>query len=280
MKALIDADILPYEFGGMVQLEDPEKPLEWAILRSLVDERIASILKAVGRAEAVDGEFFLTDSSSNFRIETATIVPYKGHRAQEKPYHWEKVRQHIIDAYGGSVQRGIEADDRLGIDQCGTAAKYLYSDHPEPWIETIICSRDKDLNMIPGWHYQWECGKQKEKLWFQDETEAIRCFYRQLLTGDSTDNILGLFGVGNSSTLVKKIDEFVDERDMLLHVYAQYKNRFGSYAWQFLIENAKLLWILREEPVIVEETEWHNGSTLGGQEIYNRLEVLSDGFNL
>lgn len=237
MKALIDADILPYEFGNMVQLEEPDKPLEWEICRSLVDDRINQILKATSSDSYA---LYLTDSKSNFRIDVATILPYKGHRTTEKPYHWERIRQHLIDNWDAEVVYGIEADDKLGIEQ--------YNDESYQttlWDNTIICSRDKDLHMIPGWHYTWQCGNQKERLWFQDETSAIRCFYRQLLTGDSTDNILGLYGVGPSSALGKKLEDMVEEQDMFNLVFKAYQDRFGSYAYQFLEENAALLWILR-----------------------------------
>lgn len=241
MKALIDADILPYEFGGMVQLEDPEKPLEWEIVRSMVDDRVKYIITNSG---AHTYSLYLTDSKSNFRMELATILPYKGNRKTEKPYHWEAIRQHLIDEWDAKVQYGIEADDRLGIEQMNDTS-YVNA----VWDNTIICSRDKDLNMIPGWHYVWPAGKQEEKLWFQSELSAIRCFYRQLLVGDrSTDNILGLYGVGDSSQLVKNVENADEEGVMFEIVYKAYQDRFGSYAWEFMLENAQLLWMLREEP--------------------------------
>lgn len=239
MKALIDADILGYEFGSMKQLEDPDKPLEWEITRKLVDDRVRQIMEAVGATEYA---LYLTDSASNFRNEVATILPYKGHRTTEKPYHWANIRQHLIDNWDAHVQYGMEADDRLGIEQYQAMSDHSLDDPSS--CTTVICSRDKDLNMIPGWHYIWPCGKQKEQYWFQHELSAIRCFYRQLLTGDSTDNILGLYGVGNSSSLVKAIDQMETEQEMFDHVYEQYRKRFGWYAPEFFIENAKLLWIL------------------------------------
>lgn len=255
MRALIDADILPYEFGSLKQLEDPDLPLEWEITRKLVDDRIHQILEAVG---ATEHSLYLTDSASNFRNDVGTILPYKGHRTQEKPYHWKDIRQHLIDNWDAEVQYGIEADDRLGIEQWSAMQRCIIRNgfgtalvgggpfnFDMDAINTVICSRDKDLNMIPGWHYIWECGKQKEQYWFQDELSAIRCFYKQLLTGDSTDNILGLYGVGNSSSLVKQIDRMETEVDMFNHTKEQYKKRFGSYWPVFMIENAQLLWILR-----------------------------------
>lgn len=268
MKALIDADILPYEYGGMVQLEEPDKPLEWEIVRSMVDDRINQIVEATG-ADSLS--LYLTDSPSNFRVKLATILPYKGHRKQEKPYHWQRIRQHLIDNWDAKVQYGIEADDRLGIEQWKDWQKKedcLRQPEIPPTCclsETVICSRDKDLDMIPGWHYVWQCGNQKEKHWFQDELSAIRSFYRQLLTGDTSDNILGLFGVGSSSKLVKRLEDFDEESLMFKHVLKAYKDRFGSYCTQFLYENAALLWIKRRELLLSEEAVY---------EIQERLNIL------
>lgn len=261
MRVLIDADILAYEFGNMKQLEDPEQPLAWEITRSLVDERVQQILEAT---KATSHSLYLTDSKSNFRNRVATILPYKGHRKTEKPYHWERIRQHLIDEWDAEVQYGIEADDRLGIEQ--------YSSYKESAINpetssTVICSRDKDLHMIPGWHYVWPCGNQQEKFFFQVQEDAIRHFYRQLLTGDrSTDNILGLYGVGASSKLVKHLDEIDTELEMFKHVLKCYEDRFGSYATQFMYETGALLWMLREEPR-------ENSSTFEN-ELYGRFNKL------
>jgi len=246
MRALVDADIFAYEYGNFKDNETDEL-LAWEITRSLVDERIQQVLKAV---EATSSSFYLTDSKSNFRNEVATILPYKGHRDTEKPPHWAAIRQHLIDEYDAEVCYGIEADDKCGIEQC--TDKDL----------TIICSRDKDMDMIPGYHYSWECGKQKEKKWFVSELDGLKSFYKQLLTGDSTDNILGLFNVGSKAKCVQRIDTYEDEVDMFKEVYARYYERFGSYWYKMMLENAQLLWICRE------------GKELAESEVYNRLEDM------
>lgn len=250
MKALIDSDIICYEFGNMRDLETSEV-LAWPIVRKFVDERIAKILE---ETEATDYALYLTDSSSNFRIPVATILPYKGRRPSDKPPHWENIREHLIEEYDAIVVKGMEADDALGIKQVHNSTR---SGGDADYSSTIVCSRDKDLHMIPGWHYQWECGNQAMRKWFINETDAIRFFYQQLLTGDSTDNILGLFGVGGKAASVKALDSIEDELDMFTHVRKQYEDRFGSYWWQFMLENAKLLWILREsvDPKVIGSAE-------------------------
>jgi len=127
----------------------------------------------------------------------------------------------------------MEADDACGINQTD---------------KTIICSRDKDLKMIPGWHYGWPAGNQKEfGPKFITEVEALRNFYRQMLTGDPVDNIPGLWNVGTNASCVKQIDSFDSEVPMAEFVRREYEKRFGSYWELFMMENAKLLWIKREE---------------------------------
>lgn len=258
-KALIDADILCYEFGNMKDLETGEL-LAWPIVRKFVDERIEEIVNAT---EATEKALYLTDSASNFRNKVATILPYKGHRAQEKPPHWRDIREHLVDNYDAEVQYGIEADDACGITQCANnyvAHNMALGGHS--FTETIICSRDKDLKMIPGWHYSWACGNQKEEKFFVTKEEGIRFFYKQLLTGDATDNILGLYRVGPKASCVKDLDSMTEEKDMALHVISEYKARFGNHWYRFMSENAALLWIHRHkhddihDPMGVKWRDW------------------------
>lgn len=233
MKALIDADIFQWEFGSAT--DDEYKPLSWPLVQARIQSRIDRIMESTG---ADKYQLYITsDDKSNFRYELATIKPYKGNRLTEKPHWYTHIRNFLVDFRGAIEVFGQEADDALGIEQCASKLN-----------TTVICSRDKDLHMIPGWHYTWGAGKQKEKeVWFQDEVGGLRCFYSQLLTGDSVDNIPGLYGVGKSSTHIKYINSLNIELDMYEYVRGQYELRFGSYAEQFLIENARLLWIRREE---------------------------------
>lgn len=248
MKALIDGDIFQYEFGSMT--DDEFKPLGWPIIQNKIQNRIDQIMEATG---AKTYQIYLTsDDKSNFRYKLATIRPYKGHRSTEKPHWYYHIRNFLVDYRGAQEVSGIEADDAISMAQY--EALYGAMDDlasieaiKELGIaRTVICSRDKDLNMVPGLHYTWECGKQKEKpLWWQDEVGGFRCFYKQLLMGDTCDNILGLFGVGQRSKIVSSLDDVNSDADMYRIVFNEYEKRFGSYAKKFLIENARLLWMLR-----------------------------------
>ncbi len=263
MKALIDADIFQYEFGNAT--DDEGKPLSWPLVQSRIQGRINGIMEATG---ADSYQCYLTsDDKSNFRFKIATIRPYKGNRKDlEKPRWYNQIRNFLKDHRSAIEIHGMEADDALSIEQYRSAlgsftGKYLWEDIRLSKYATVICSRDKDLDMVPGWHYSWSAGKQKEKeLWWQDEISGLRSFYKQLLLGDSVDNIPGLYGVGKSSKLIADLDDRSTDLEMYENVYAQYSKRFGSYAGQFLIENARLLWMLQEEgqlwnPPVEENSE-------------------------
>ncbi len=242
MKALIDADIFQYEFGNAT--DDEGRPLSWPLVQARVQGRIESIVEATG---ADSYQLYITsDDKSNFRFNVATIQPYKDNRKnKEKPRWYDQIRNFLKDHRSAIEIHGMEADDALSIAQYSNYHLYTKETLKR---QTVICSRDKDLHMVPGWHYGWSAGKQKEKpLWWQDEISGLRSFYKQLLLGDTVDNIPGLYGVGKSSKLITDLDSRSTDLEMYESVYAQYHKRFGSYAEQFLIENARLLWMLQEE---------------------------------
>lgn len=209
-------------------MKDPDGyPLPWPIIKKLVDNKIYDILK---ETQATSWQGYLT-GKGNFRYEIATIRPYKGTRGGEKPFWHPAIFNYLRDERNCKVVQGYEADDQIAID---------YEE------DCIISSRDKDLEQIPGWHYSWSAGKQKEKPpYFVTEIQGLRSFYCQCLTGDVADNIPGLYGVGDLSASVKRIKKATTEEAMFAEVREQYELRFGSYWDMFLYENGTLLWLLR-----------------------------------
>lgn len=68
-----------------------------------------------------------------------------------------------------------------------------------------------------------------------------------MITGDTTDNILGIFGMGLKSAAVAKLQLVTTEQEFYTIVFKVYQDRFGSYAEQFIIENGRLLWMQQYE---------------------------------
>jgi len=164
--ALIDGDILVYSVGFSTEDESEEA----AILK--MDSRIDEITFNCGASDYV---VYLSDNIRNFR--KGLFPAYKAHRHQPKPKHYKALREYLINVEKAEVADNQEADDLLGINQTK---------------DTIVCSIDKDLLMVEGWHYNWN----RDSVVEVSKPEGLHNFYRQLLTGDATDNIPGIYGIG------------------------------------------------------------------------------------
>jgi hypothetical protein len=221
MKALVDADLLVYRFGFASEGD----PAEFALAR------LSEFLDNLYIELSVDEVWGYLTGKDNFRNEIAVTAPYKGTRIAAKPYHFQLLREYMERAWGFEVVDGIEADDALGIES--------YRNEPD---ETIIVSIDKDLNMIRGHHYNFV----KEEKYYVTEEDAIRNFYLQILTGDKIDNIIGLQGIGPVKSK-KLLQDCTSELEMYETVLKAYNGNEVR-----VLENARLLWILREEKQV-----WH-----------------------
>lgn len=216
-KELLNKVLKEDGYEGM-EIPQQSDPVSWESTKK-------SLISVVERVlDKIDNRWTIHISGKgNFRYKVATILPYKGHRTGSKPFHYDNCRQFLVDAYEARISQGMEADDSIGL------------------AGGEIASLDKDLDCIPGPHYNWE----KDLRYEVSEVEANRWFYKQCLMGDKTDNILGLYKIGEKAACVKRLDTMEDEKDMYDNVWIEYERRFGSYAEQFLKENAKLVWILQ-----------------------------------
>lgn len=181
---------------------------------------------------------------NNFRREVSTILPYKGQRA-EKPHHYHTLRSYLVDEEFATVTSNQEADDALGIMMT------IYN--REGKFIPICVSQDKDLNMIPGWHYNLN---NREKRYITED-EAIRFFYKQLLAGDTTtDNIPGIKGISlDTAEKIFTVTKAQTPEEYYKVVRENYKKAIetGKFPYKteksiddILLEIGNLLWIRRE----------------------------------
>lgn len=198
----------------------------------------------------------LVGGGGNFRFDIATIQPYKGNRVADKPYHFDAIKDYIVDKYEAKRVYGVEVDDAIGM-LAGP--------------DDLIISQDKDLFQLTGKHKHPLSGKETTIT----EVEGFRSFYSQVITGDTSDNIPGLYGVGASSTYVKAIKKMEAEEEMYTLVSKLYADRFGSYWPMFLKENMMLLWLLRDRAAPIPL--WQN--ELVSSEVYYALQDKEKIFN-
>jgi hypothetical protein len=213
MHVLIDGDIIGYRIGFSTE-EESEK-----IVISRVATFVETMLWEDLDAETYQG--YLT-GSGNFRNEIATTAPYKGNRTAPKPKHLQLIRDYLVSAWDFQVSEGQEADDSIAIA------------HVENNYKSIIASIDKDFLQLRGNHWNFV----KKEMTFVSEEEAIKNFYRQVLTGDRVDNIIGLKGIGPV-----KADKILSERESPAEMYTACVQAYGST--ERVIENCRLLWLRR-----------------------------------
>lgn len=189
--ALIDADVYSYACGFATQktlrgvFEGDEtlveaEPVENAL--ALVKGSLAKLGRFLDAHGYTEHRYFLT-GKENFRNEVAKVAVYKGNRVQEKPVHYKAIREYLTRRYGAETIRGREADDEIA------ALSYELGHDPD---KVIIVSQDKDLLTVPGLLYN----PRKEKLYKTSPDMARTREYRQILMGDTADNIPGCYKVG------------------------------------------------------------------------------------
>lgn len=213
--AFVDSDYLVYKIGFS------SKDVSEEIACSRIQEQLFDIVYIDLKCEDYDA--FIT-GKTNFRFETAVTHPYKGNRKQlEKPAHYEALREKLI-SLGATVSENQEADDDVGI----ASTQY------EGWIVHV----DKDLDQLPGWHYN----PVKREEYFVTPEQGLRSFYTQLLTGDRVDNIAGLYGIGpvKAAKILKGCE---GEQALYRAVVGAYKA--AEETPERLLENGRLLWLSR-----------------------------------
>jgi 5'-3' exonuclease len=219
MLAQIDGDLITYPCAASCKENDP-----FDVAKYRMEEKLREILDTV---QATEFKIFL--SSNNFR--KTLFQSYKANRDNlERPKHLEACREYLVYEWNAILKTPYEADDLLGIYQTD---------------ETILCSYDKDLRMISGKHYNWN----KKIFETVDLQTGLKHFYKQMLIGDSSDNIIGINGIGKVKA-DKIISPLNTEQEMFDTVYDLYTKH--NIQDSFLM-NGICLWILRNE----EETWAH-----------------------
>lgn len=217
--ALIDGDILTYRTGFAYEKE-PVKLCLWNVNRT-----INGMLDHLGCSQYL--VFTTADDKSNFRFSIRK--DYKANRKAPRPKHYEEIRRYLVDEHKAEVCRGYEADDGIAVYHSSSGGK------------SVICSIDKDFKQLPGWHFYFV---RKELDWLSSD-EAESFFWKQVITGDRTDNIRGIRGMGEVKAS-KALEGCSTAWEYLRTVHRIYVDRFGETEGELkLVENLNLLRLKR-----------------------------------
>ena len=185
---------------------------------------------------------FLTkpDGLGRYRDKFNHKSSYKENRSKAPPpVFMEEMRDFINTEYvtHNAPSSQYEADDAIswfGWD-CYTKGE-----------SCVIAGVDKDLNQIPGNHYDYGNGRS----YHVGEEAANRFFFQQLLTGDTADNIPGIKGIGvkRANTILSKGANPEEWWDTVLEVYTNKMPHLSADdIANLLYERGNKLWIQRYE---------------------------------
>ena len=205
------------KFCGLYKIE--QDSIEKRIIPEPIEFCLSTVKRMVKNIVEKSGSSTYTvvlSGADNFRVSAATIQGYKANRiGTDKPLHYEAIRTYITDVLQNITVDGEEADDYLS---------YRCVSHNE-----TIATIDKDLDNTKGWHYNWN----KDALYYVDARTADSNFWVQVLTGDPTDNIAGLYkltGSKASKAMKLEVEGCYDYKAMRKVVLETYTRAFEKLA--------------------------------------------------
>lgn len=240
--AILDFDVLIYRCGFSIEKYD--KHTETLTVEPFkngcynINSMVRSTLTNTG---ATSYQSYLTGNEEpNFRVQIYDA--YKANRKDvRRPHYYNDLRKFATSRWGATMSRGEEADDTACIAHC--ELNPLGFD--ESTKTSVLCTIDKDFNNVPGWHYHYV----NQELYFVSEIQALRNFYLQILTGDTSDNIPRIKRGWRQGKTEEKIQQADTEQELLDIVK---KEVYTIYKWkdeQIIREitwRGQLVWLRRQ----------------------------------
>lgn len=180
MILLVDADILLFQmcFSHERSIDWGEGVVSKVIEQDKAEDRIERMVDQMIKANQCVEAVLCFTSWKNFRYD---VYPeYKANRSFQKFEMITPLREWMEFTFPYRRIEMLEADDVMGVMATKQPDKY------------VIATIDKDLQQIPGRHYNWAS---KKRTLVGDEAADLT-FYRQVITGDPTDNFKGIPGYG------------------------------------------------------------------------------------
>lgn len=225
--AVLDADIIAYRAAFWADQEG----FEW--LESRIDDDVKRWTPpTIGAVKLA----LSCRRKDNFRKDS--FPAYKEHRTyRPDPECLSDAIAYIKDNFDVLMQDRLEADDLIGMHQSSYKA--------------VGVTIDKDLCQIPGYWWKPPVNPEdfpSETISYRTKQEADYFFHRQWITGDSTDNIPGIWKLGP-----KKAEVLLNQTKSQNHtplVFMLYETRpnkeGGNYTRDDAVAMAKAVRILRD----------------------------------
>jgi 5'-3' exonuclease len=190
-------------------------------------------------------EYFVTKCTNSIRKNIS--ADYKAKRKRNK--YIPMLRNHLLQDGIYQVDEQYEADDLLA-----DRAKELN----EQGKEYIVISIDKDLQQIPGYHFNYytetiknddgTTDKEMRGLSFTTPEQSWKMLAFQVLAGDSIDGVKGIPGIGSvkANNYLAGAKTFKELTNRVVRAYVQNQNKFPDNDWRSaLYMNYRLIYLGR-----------------------------------
>lgn len=154
-----------------------------AVALSVVNNAIGTLIQDVVSAFPTVNPILILYMTGSINFRREICKTYKANRTAPKPLLYDMVKRYILNKYTPYIIEPFEADDTASSAHCYCQSKGHLS---------LLVHIDKDLNSVVGVHYNPD----KRQFYNITVNEAITNHYRQLLSGDTVDNIKGIKGYG------------------------------------------------------------------------------------
>jgi DNA polymerase I len=182
---LIDADVLIYQYASAVETLYEWEPDRFTLASDAKEAKQRLDLAVAELKEDLEADDFVMCLSDVENFRKVILPTYKASRKKtRKPLCFIELKEYVQDTYRSRLLPGLEADDVLGILMTGRRIRG----------EKVIVTVDKDLDTIPGLHFNpWKDDQDVVDI-TPEEADYNHLF--QTLTGDATDGYTGIPGVG------------------------------------------------------------------------------------
>lgn len=223
MILLLDADSMAFSSCYL----DGEELIDIEVALDKYKESFSNLLQDIEEKQGIvfDTCYTFIGNYGNFR---KTIDPnYKANRKKSNyPAILQDLKIRIAEEYDGLIGIGYESDDVVASSW--NLFKDLYGRD-----KVVIATIDKDLKQLPClyWDYYYSSNEEKnnarERYIDISEEEANRYFWTQMITGDSSDNIKGVKGMGKVAA-EKLLKPLTSNNAMMMAVYRNYRRVYGE----------------------------------------------------
>lgn len=203
-------------------------------------DNVNSIMKSIMEETGSNSYYLFLSEGLYFRH---SVNPdYKNKRMASSLKYLKTLKSYLREQYGAISYNKVEADDMI--------AYIMNTKAQETKVPYISCAIDKDvINQVIGNHFNYRT----HRILYTKGDDARKFLYKQVLMGDSTDNITGIPGIGEvkADKILENTNEYNTET---LKAYINYyKSAQAIFEFQ---KNFRQVYLLKTDEDFLREVNY------------------------